>query len=105
MDNYVIGSTMCLTIVEILGMSMLRTWARTNYTICLCGGIVSFSIIAIMLGHIIRISKSMILINAFWQASSIVGVSLISILYFKESTTTREMFGIIFAFIASLCFM
>ena len=107
MENFylVVASTVTLTMIEVFGMAMLRMWAKKESILALGVGVASFAGIAILLAYLIRIVGNVNVINAFWQASSIAIVSIISILWFEEPITNRELWGVVFAFTSSLFFI
>ena len=97
--------TFVLTCLEVGATTILTIWASTGNTLYCLTGMYLFASLGLVLGVAIHKMASMNTVNALWQSSSIITISLISKLYFKEQITGVQWVGVFLAFCSSLCFL
>lgn len=102
--RFVVVSTFTLTFVEVLATMALKRGVELESKEYFAGGVLLFALLGLCLGWSISEVGHMNMVNAMWQSFSIASISLVSVFYFKESITRRQMFGVCCAIIASLCF-
>ena len=100
-----LGSTSCLTVIEVAATWCLTRWAKQGNGLYCLAGLYLFAALGLGLGLTIRFAGHMNTINALWQSTSIVGVTLVSVYIFDEPITGVQILGVILASAASLCFL
>ena len=94
-----------LTCVEVVGTSAACQWAKTNNPLSVVITLVSFNLLGIVMAASIRKVDNMNAVNAAWQSTSIIAVSIVSSIVFEEVIPPRHVVGVVLAVLASLCFV
>jgi multidrug transporter EmrE-like cation transporter len=100
-----LASTLCLIALEVLGTYLLGYWAKNGGGMFLFAGTFLFSLLGLTLGVSIRWISHMSVVNALWQSSTVVLITLLSYTCFGEVVTVRQSIGVVLNLLASLCFL
>ena len=105
MRGIIFCCTTLLTAIEVAATWALTLWVRSGNVLYCFLGLYLFATLGLAFGMTIRYVNHMNTVSCLWQTTSIVGVSIVSMCVFKESTTTLQLWGVVFAIVSSLCFI
>lgn len=87
------------TLLEKASLIMKKDNKRNLF---LLGGIILYSIVGFCYYIALTSNVPLGIVNVIWQASTIIIMTLISIFYFKQKITTKQIIGIIIVACGSL---
>jgi len=89
--------------MEVLAQYFLEKHAKTgkDLSILLILGIICYILVAYIYAIFLRHEDYVSLANSYWNIGSMIMVTLMGILFFKEELTTRQMSGIILIILAT----
>ena len=92
----------CLILIEVVAMSTINYSAihKNNYYII---GLFFYLFVGYILYVLLVRHSSLAVVNSKWNMVSILLITAISILYFKEKITSMEMMGVALAIVATFC--
>ena len=106
-DFKLIGLIIALVAVESFGQLFLEkaTLQKNNkYPLIIFG-----SLLYLLIGYLYYLALNsklpLAIVNIIWQTSTIIIITLISIFYFKQKITKKEIIGIVILLIGSLFFI
>ena len=90
--------------MEVVAQYFLEKHAKTgnDLSILLILGIICYMLVGYIYAIFLRHEDYVSLANSYWDIGSMIMVTLMGVLYFKEQLTTRQTIGIILIILATL---
>lgn len=99
----ILAETFAQTFLEKSSLSNLKK--KNENIIYLLLGIILYALVGYVYYLALQSDIPLAIVNVIWQAATIIIVSLVSALYFKQHLSTRNIIGIIIVAIGSMFFM
>lgn len=90
---------------EAVGQTLLeKATLEDNNNLLIIGGVVLYAIIGYIYYIALLSNISLAIVNTIWQVATILIITLISVFYFKQKLTNKEIIGIVIFAIGSMFF-
>jgi multidrug transporter EmrE-like cation transporter len=90
---------------EAVGQTLLeKASLEDNNNLLVIGGVVLYAIVGYIYYIALSSNISLAIVNIIWQAATILIITLISVFYFKQKLTNKEIIGIVIVAIGSMFF-
>ena len=94
-----------LLLLEVAAETAIKEWTVSRRAFFLAGGVAAYVLVAFALAYSLLRVPQLSIVNAVWQTSNLVILSVLGVLVYKEKLSERQKLGIALAVIASVLLM
>ena len=89
-----------LVLVEATAIDMITRWKENRHNYFLLYAVIFYIMVALLFAFILKDAPSVTVANSLWQSLSIVVITTMGLLVYKDNLSTIQLIGLIFAILS-----